>query len=284
MSEGQKDLFEFLGSRGGKSRGDKEGAYRRPPTSRKELIARLRELKEIGWIQTRQQFNDGLVGNTLEDFLGIEENNLTLPDAGRYELKAQRMETGSLITLMHFDPFPRRPKSVVTHVLGPIYGWPLEGYEDEWSFRITMYGNRYTNRGFKVTLDEENSKLWVEFNPNEVEPSKKEWLNSVCKKGGKTLTPRPYWPLRKIKERLQRKMFNTVYVHAESRKRRRFEEFKYDKAILYEGLDFKRFNAGLANGEVLIDFDARAGHNHGTKFRVKRGTLTDFYAHKERIF
>ena len=48
-----------------------------PPKSRLELINRLKELRDYGWIQTRQQFNDGLVSNTLEDFLEIEENNLT---------------------------------------------------------------------------------------------------------------------------------------------------------------------------------------------------------------
>ncbi len=32
-------------------------------------------LKEIGCIQTRDHFKDGLVGNTLEDYLIVEEHN-----------------------------------------------------------------------------------------------------------------------------------------------------------------------------------------------------------------
>lgn len=258
--------------------------YRIPPTSRTELIERLKILRDEGWIQTREQFNDGLVGNTLEDFLGIKENNITLPDAGRYDLKAQRTETGSLTTLFHCDPWPRKPKTVITHILGPIFGWPHKELEGEWSFRVTMYGNRYTNRGFKVDLDEDSEKLWVRFNPNEVDPSLRDWLTGVMEKSkGKTL-PMPYWTLKELKERLERKLFNILYVHAKSRKKDRFEEFSYDECVLYEDVDFKAFKMGLKNGEVLVDFDARTSHNHGTKFRVKKGTLRKFYAHTERIF
>ena len=279
----QKGLPDFLNSNFRKKYGKRETS-KGPPQSRDEVVRRLKELKRKGWIQTRQQFNDGLVGNTLEDFLGIKENNLTLPDAGRYELKAQRMESGSLTTLFHFDPFPRRPKSVVRHFLGPIYGWPHEEIKGEWSFRITMYGNGYTNRGFKIALDEKKDLLLVQFNPEKVDASKSDWLAQVLKKGGREITPQPYWELNRIKEKAQTKISNTIYVHAESRKRKEFEEFRYDKAVLYEGLDFERFKKGLSNGEIFVDFDARTGHNHGTKFRVKQGTLEKFYARKEKIF
>ena len=165
--------------------------YERPPDSLPELIERLKELHEIGWIQTRKQFNDGLVGNTLEDFLGIKENNITLPDAGRYELKAQRLGTGSLTTLLHFDPYPRRPKSVVVHYLGPVYGWPHETIPDEWSFRVTMYGKGYTNRGFKIAVDPLRNRLFVTFDPNEVAPDKQDWLKEVLRKSGTGLTRIP---------------------------------------------------------------------------------------------
>lgn len=255
-----------------------------PPTSKRELIDRLKELKRRGWIQTREQFNDGLVGNTLEDYLGIDENNLSLPDAGIYEIKSQRMETSSLTTLFHFDPYPRRPKSVVKHVLGPVYGWPHETL-DEWSFRITMYGNGYTNRGFKITLDEENDKLWVDFNPDKVDPSLKDWLDEVLKKQHRFFTlPKPYWQLEDLKKKVKKKISNIIYIHAKSRKSNSYEEFRYDEATLYENIDFERFKEGLKTGEVLVDFDARTGHNHGTKFRIRQGTLKNFFEHVERVF
>ncbi len=279
----QKDLSEWGVA---VSDVEREGLRRTPPRNRDELVERLRELKEIGWIQTREQFNDGLVGNTLEDFLSIKENNISLPDAGMYELKAQRIETGSYTTLMHYDPYPRRPRSVVTHTLGPKYGWAHKTL-DEWSFRITMYGNAYTNRGFKITLDEDTDRLLVEFNPDKVDTSKpsiKEWLSTALKRGGRDITPQPYWRLSEIKRKAEQKLPNIIYVHAKNRRKGKFEQFKYDKATIYEGFNWERFKKGLSNGEVYVDFDARGGHNHGTKFRIKQGSLQKFYMQEEQIF
>jgi hypothetical protein len=256
-----------------------------PPSSREELIKRFRELSEEGWIKTREQFNDGLVGNTLEDYLGIGENNITLPDAGRYELKAQRLDTGSLTTLLHFDPYPRQPKSVVTHILGPIYGWTHETIPGEWSFRVTMYGHGYTNRGFKIVVNEEINKLLVEFNPNEVSPDNRDWLEEVLRKNKGKFEPVPYWPLDEIRGRVERKLPNTIYVHATSREGPSgYEEFRYDQAIIYEGVEWEEILTGLSSGQVYVDFDARTGHNHGTKFRIKQGTLDRFYSKVEEIF
>jgi hypothetical protein len=264
---------------------DRPTGYKRPPDSRPELIERLEELHEIGWIQTRKQFNDGLVGNTLEDFLGIEENNITLPDAGRYELKAQRLGTGSLTTLLHFDPYPRKPKSVVAHYLGPVYGWPHKTIPDEWSFRVTMYGNGYTNRGFKIEVDPLRTGLLVTFDPNEVAPDKQDWLKGVLRKSGGRFDPIPYWPLDELKRRLEKKLPNTVYVHAVSRETGSgYEEFRYDQATVYEGIDWDKILVGLSSGQVYVDFDARTRHNHGTKFRIRQGTLNQFYANVVEIF
>jgi hypothetical protein len=282
LSEEQKGLPDFLDVETRKKYRESRGA-KAPPTSREDLLNRLVGLSQIGWIQTRHQVNDGLVGNTLEDFLNIKENNLTLPDAGKYELKSQRMETSSLTTLFHFDPYPRHPVSVVTKVLGPVYGWPHEELKGEWSFRVTMYGNGYTNRGFKIRIDDEHDRLIVEFNPEKVDDSRKQWLLRVLEKGGKELKPQPYWPLDELRKKAQEKISNTIYVHAESRKRGDFEEFKYDEAILYEGLDFEKFKKGLIDGLIFVDFDARKGHNHGTKFRMKQGTLQHLFAQETQI-
>ena len=41
-------------------------------------------------------------------------------------------------------------------------------------------------------------------------------------------------------------------------------------AIYYLTCIFNNFLRGLINGKILVDFDARTGHNHGTKFRIKQ--------------
>jgi hypothetical protein len=50
---------------------DKPKTYSKP-----ELIAKLKEISEMGFVPNARQGNAGGVGNTLEDLLGIKENRL----------------------------------------------------------------------------------------------------------------------------------------------------------------------------------------------------------------
>ena len=63
----------------------------------------LKETKEAGYLQSVYSHHGG-IGNTLEQLLGIRENNIALPDLGNLELKCRRKETGSLITLFTKSP------------------------------------------------------------------------------------------------------------------------------------------------------------------------------------
>ena len=40
-----------------------------------DLIRKLKEIAKMGWIENARHGNQGGIGNTLEDLLGIEENN-----------------------------------------------------------------------------------------------------------------------------------------------------------------------------------------------------------------
>jgi hypothetical protein len=52
--------------------------------------------------------------------------------------------------------------------------------------------------------------------------------------------------------------------------------------LVLSGFEFEKFLERLEKGFVLIDFDARTGHNHGTKFRIKQEHFKDLYARVER--
>ena len=58
--------------------------------SKESLIIELKKIREMGWILNRRLGNSGGIGNTLEDLLGIEENNLPIPNTAEWELKCQR--------------------------------------------------------------------------------------------------------------------------------------------------------------------------------------------------
>jgi len=99
-----------------------------------------------------RQGNQGSVGNTLEDLLGIEENNLPIPNASEWELKAQRKNTTSLTTLFHCEPSPRAIK-FVPQILLLKYGLKhqeagIKYPENEMSFRQTISGKSRSDRGF----------------------------------------------------------------------------------------------------------------------------------------
>src|SRR3990172_11509144 len=101
------------------------------------LIEKLKEIRAMGWILNRRPGNTGGVGNTIEDLLGITENNLPIPNAAEWELKCQRIGTSSLTTLFHIEPSPRAFKFIPA-VLLPKHGWSHQTIAGEMSFRQTI--------------------------------------------------------------------------------------------------------------------------------------------------
>ncbi len=55
-----------------------------------ELTRKLHNVRDMGWVRNRRPKNPGGAGNTLEDLLGVKENNFRAPDYGEYELKTHR--------------------------------------------------------------------------------------------------------------------------------------------------------------------------------------------------
>jgi hypothetical protein len=94
------------------------------------LITELKNIASRGWIENQRHGNQGGIGNTLEDLLGITENNLPIPNAAEWELKSQRRNTSSLTTLFHTEPSPRAMKlvpqvlSVINNDLNPLFKYP----------------------------------------------------------------------------------------------------------------------------------------------------------------
>ena len=131
--------------------------------SKEELVEKLKQIRNQGWIKNARTGNAGGVGNTLEDLLGIEENNLPIPNAAEWELKTQRMNTSSLTTLFHSEPSPRGAK-IVPQILLPLYGWEHQEAggkypADEKSFRQTVHALTRSDRGFGVIVNREERKL-----------------------------------------------------------------------------------------------------------------------------
>lgn len=67
-----------------------------------EFQQRFTALRERGFVRSRRNGPTG-VGHTLEQELGMPENNLAVPDLGKADLKGKRIGSSSLITLFSFN-------------------------------------------------------------------------------------------------------------------------------------------------------------------------------------
>lgn len=252
------------------------------------LVAKLKEISKMGFISNARRGNSGGIGNTLEDLLGIKENNLPIPNAAEWELKTQRINSTSLTTLFHTEPSPRAIR-FVPQVLLPSYGWAHQ--EDgkkypkgEMSYRQTIHGKSPSDRGFKVAIDRKERKILISFDAKSVDSRHKKWLKSVEKRTGLgELNPQPYWGFDDLEHKAGTKLLNAFYVQAEMETKRKKEYYYYKKVMMLQNFSFEKFLKALEDGKILIDFDARTGHNHGTKFRMKQNYLPLLYGKTTKI-
>ncbi len=256
--------------------------------TKEALVARLKTLAHEGFIRNHRYRNSGGIGNTLEDYLGIAENNLAIPNAAEWELKTQRLNTNSLITLFHVEPSPRAAK-LVPSILLPLYGWQHEEAgrrysTSEMSFRQTIHCLSHSDRGFIVKIDRDEQKVTISFDASKVAERHKDWLVSVSQRVGLAeLNPQPYWGFSDLAHKAGTKLLNCFYVQATVQKRDGEEYYWYNKVQMLRQFSFPALLDALEKGHLLVDFDARTGHNHGTKFRIRQKLLPLLYESVETI-
>ncbi len=254
-----------------------------------ELVKRLHEISVMGWVENGRHGNHGGIGNTLEDLLGIEENNLPIPNAAEWELKTQRLDTSSLTTLFHTEPSPTALK-FVPNILLPKYGWQHKEAGQkytagEMSFRQTIGCLGRSDRGFMVKVDREEHKVLISFDADAVSDRHSQWLEGVKQKAGlEELEPQPYWGFEDLEHKTGAKLNNCFFVQAAVKRIDGKEYYGYERAMMLKGLDFEGFLQCLESGTILVDFDARTGHNHGTKFRIRQNSWPALYREKVVLF
>lgn len=257
--------------------------------TKQQLIDELRSIGERGWVPSARGKNDGAVGNTLEDLLGLTENNLPLPNAAEWELKAQRASTSSLVTLCHVEPSPRTYR-FVPQVLLPNYGWAHADAGDKYpknerSFRMTLHAASPSDRGFVVQVDRDQKRLSISWDSSLVDARHADWAVEVARRAGDgELSPQPYWGFDDLAHKMGSKLHNCFFVNAKVRKVAGKEEFWFNEAWMLRRFDFELYLDALTRGVAYIDFDARTGHNHGTKFRIRRKEMVNLYEERTLLF
>ena len=94
----------------------------------------------------------------------------------------------------------------------------------------------------------------------------------------------PYWGFSDLEKKVASKLHNTFYVTTEVKKEDGQEFFKFSKLEMLRGFTLDGFLDCLAEGTAFVDFDARTGHNHGTKFRIKQNKIPTLYKDHSLVF
>lgn len=228
-----------------------------PPSNKKELFAKLREIIQHGpykMPKTTRYAGTGGPGNLLEDLLGLNVGNQDIADSIGWEIKYYTAKT-NLITLFHKEA---QPENIMRYMVGR-WGWlDKKGRK---SFRHTIKG-----RSDRFKVEDDNGQIFVR----------------PLKGNG----PVPYWTHNDLLNIAAGKLRRLLLVQGE----KKGQEIRFTHADCFENLHLDLFTYELIHGTIAIDFDVReskpgsAGlRNHGTKFRVPPGNVCRLYLKKERF-
>lgn len=222
-----------------------------------DFIREYRKICDMGWITTHRAGPTG-IGKTLEDLLGIPENNIDGPDFGDYELKSCRLDSNSMLTMFTRAPQPARTNTY----LRLKYGYSSGAYDnDEKVLHATLSADRFTpiaDTGHKL-------KIWCDV----------DGIYIMSEDGVENV----FWSRDALKKCFEKKYKNKfVYAKAQSRGTGANEQFRFVEAYEVSGFDYEAFIDLLEEGKIYVDLRIGQYHNgpnkgkthdHGTGFRIK---------------
>jgi len=224
----------------------------------KEIQKRLEALKEKGFVPSRRRGPTG-IGHALEQELQLDETNIAIPDiGGRVELKANRRDASSLITLFTFNRgIWKIPQKEVIEKYG---------YIDENGRKAlynTIYVGKENSQGLTLAIDKENNQVKL-----------------THKASGEMVA---VWSIYTIVGKFISKLERTIFVFAQSRKDEEGkEEFYFDEAYLLEHPSPDKFMEAFSKSIIAIDIrmyikDSGAVRNHGTGIRIFEKDILHLY-------
>lgn len=228
-----------------------------------KLKKQLELIKAMGFIKTRRLHDTG-IGKTLEDLIGIEENNFQIPDVGDVELKAKRIDSSSMLTIATKSP---EPKGINKFLFEKFKYADKEG---QLNLHSTVYGSRENPQTFRVVFEYDRLVL-------------KNKLNIEA-----------YWPISIFDSVLKAKSNIILLVYAETKGKRKTieEKFHFVEAYLLSNLNLNKFKSAVVNDKLKIDIRIgayRSGknkgkyHDHGTAFRINKKDFLHLYDNFNQI-
>lgn len=226
----------------------------------KELL----EIKELldknknKWIKSNRKKDTG-IGKTFEDLLEKKEDNLSIPDLGKIEIKTQRKDSDSYVTLFTKSPRPRGSINKIKNNYGVFH--ELNNKFIYTTIKADSFNSFNKEYQFKINIDYKNEKIVI-----------------LIYKNNQLINKDYFWYFKDIEECLK-KIENTAFIQAKSKKESDQEYFKYSSLQLLLNVDLITFLKAIEKGYVVVDIRVgiykegkRLGksHDHGTAFRIKK--------------
>lgn len=217
-----------------------------------EITKKLTQIKKQGYVKTLRKGPTG-IGYTLETLLGIKENNISSPDYGEIELKAQRENHTGMTTLFTFNNKAWK--------MNPLEAIRKYGSLDK-NGRLGMYytmGMKPNSAGLFLVVDDK-SVMVRHIDGNIV----------------------AVWLLSEIEKRFESKVRNVLLVKAKVEERDGVEYFLFDRArLLSQGTTQAILKNQFENGQLLVDLrlhdKGTMARNHGTGFRIYENNIENLY-------
>ena len=228
----------------------------------KEIKKRLISLKNKGFVPSQRK-GSGSVGHTLEQELGLSENNLAIPDiSGRVELKATRRQSNSMITLFTLDrdAWKLHQREVIKK-----YGYIDRKNRQALQSRVSC--SQCNSRNLKIKLDKTQQKTHLYHNSGDLLAT---------------------WSIYTIIGKFESKLKNLLIVFADTQCVHGKESFLFNKAYLLKKTSPECFLKAFENSQIAVELrmylePEGSVRNRGTAFRIKESDMIHLYKHKQQI-
>lgn len=217
-----------------------------------QFIKKFKELKAKGFVPSTRNGPTG-IGHTLETQLGLEENNIALPDIHEVEIKAHRTNSNNMITLFTFN------RKV----------WEMPPLE-----AVKKYGSldRNGRKGLYYTMSLKPNSAGLFLNVTDTDIS-------VRHISGKIIA---VWGLQKLTEQFIQKMPALLLVSAFTEERDGKEYFHFSRAQLMKGTSPELLADQFKAENILVDLrlhdKGTMARNHGTGFRTYENKLPHLFS------
>jgi len=244
-----------------------------------DFLHKIKQIEKMGYVKSHRTGSTG-IGKTLEDLLGITENNIAGPDFETYELKSARKKSVSMLTLFTKAPLPEGANKKLLEVFGYRQRKIPRDHR-----QLSLSGEEIDES--KIPLEDKELHSTVDsVNPNSVGlkleiKGKKLYI-------GNDQGVEAYYDNDTLKKAFEKKYHKLIYVLADHKRERGNEYFWFNEAYLLDGFGFERFSELVREGKLKVDIrighyqDGRL-HDHGTGFRILPKYLPQCFKTVQRI-